>query len=187
MLSRLAGGAATFAESARTATAPTTVTMPPEANGMIGGVATHRMMVIRGQTLAGARVHLKIGNASRVTRAGALGNYQFRVAMPPGSYDLEVRAVNRAGIASSASMTTTQGDAVIAWINTMIDVIRADPSNVGLASRTMAMVSAAVYDAVNDIERTHAVFKVDVRAPHWASPQAAASAAAYTVLSAPLS
>ena len=48
----------------------------------------------------------------------------------------------------------------------------------------MAMVSAAVYDAVNDIERTHAVFKVDVRAPHWASPQAAASAAAYTVLSA---
>ena len=183
-LSRLAGGAATFAESARTATAPTTVTMPAEANGMIGGVATHRMMVIRGQTLAGARVHLKIGNASRVTRAGALGNYQFRVAMPPGSYDLEVRAVNRAGIVSSASMTTTQGDAVIAWINTMIDVIRADPSNLGLASRTMAMVSAAVYDAVNDIERTHAVFKVDVRAPHWASPQAAASAAAYTVLSA---
>lgn len=183
-LSRLAGGAATFAESARTATAPTTVTMPAEANGMIGGVATHRMMVIRGQTLAGARVHLKIGNTSRVTRAGVLGNYQFRVAMPPGSYDLEVRAVNRAGIVSSASMTTTQGDAVIAWINTMIDVIRADPSNVGLASRTMAMVSAAVYDAVNDIERTHAVFKVDVRAPHWASPQAAASAAAYTVLSA---
>ena len=183
-LSRLAGGAATFAESARTATAPTTVTMPAEANGMIGGVATHRMMVIRGQTLAGARVHLKIRNASRVTRAGVLGNYQFRVAMPPGSYDLEVRAVNRAGIVSSASMTTTQGDAVIAWINTMIDVIRADPSNVGLASRTMAMVSAAVYDAVNDIERTHAVFKVDVRAPHWASPQAAASAAAYTVLSA---
>ena len=78
--------------------------------------------------------------------------------------------MNRAGIASSASMTTTQGDAVIAWIKTMIDVIRADPSNVGLASRTMAMVSAAVYDAVNDIERTHAVFKVDVRAPHWASP-----------------
>jgi membrane-associated phospholipid phosphatase len=40
-----------------------------------------------------------------------------------------------------------------------------------------------VYDAVNDIERTHAVFKVDVKAPRWASPVAAASEAAYTVLS----
>ena len=52
--------------------------------------------------------------------------------MPPGSYDLEVRAVNRAGIVSSASMTTTQGDAVIAWINTMIDVILRRPQQRGL-------------------------------------------------------
>src|SRR5262249_58523562 len=83
-----------------------------------------------------------------------------------------------------ATMTTTHGDAVLAWINTMIDVIRAGAGNVGLASRTMAMMSAAVYDAVNNIERTHAAFKVNVRAPAWASPEAAASEAAYTVLSA---
>jgi hypothetical protein len=89
--------------------------------------------------------------------------------MPSGSFDLQVRAVNRAGEVSSASMTAAEGDAVIAWINTMNDAIRADPSNVGLASRTMAMVSAAVYDAVNDIERTDAVFHVDVHAPRWAS------------------
>jgi membrane-associated phospholipid phosphatase len=159
-----------------------TVSMPATANGMIGGVATSRMMVIDGQTFPRAMVHLTVGNTSRVARAGARGNYQFRVAMQPGTYAIDVHASDRSGATTSASMTTTHADAVIAWINTMIDVIRADVSNVGLASRTLAMVSAAVYDAVNDIERTNAVFKVNVQAPRWASPAAAASEAAYRVL-----
>jgi hypothetical protein len=47
----------------------------------------------------------------------------------------------------------------------------------------MAMMSAAVYDAVNSIERTHAAFRVNVQAPRRASPEAAASEAAYLVLS----
>ena len=150
---------------------------------MIGGVATHRIMVVRGHTSPGARVWMKMGIRSHVTRADVRGNYEFRDAMAPGIYVMTVRAKDRAGGVASATMTTTQGDAVIAWINTMIDVIRNDIANVGLASRTMAMVSSAVYDAVNDIERTHAVFKVDVHAPRGASPEAAASEAAYTVLS----
>ncbi len=162
---------------------PLTIKLPPNANGMIAGVTTHRVMVVRGDTLPDARVHLEVGDKSHTTRAGVRGKYQFRMAMAPGNYILTVRATDRAGGVASATMTTTHGDAVIAWINTMIDAIRADPSNVGLASRTMAMESAAVYDAVNDIERTHAVFKVNVQAPRWASPEAAASEAAYTVLS----
>ena len=160
-----------------------TVTMPARANGMINGVATHRVMVVQGHTSPSARVQLEVDHTMRVTRAGVHGNYQFRLPMPPGSYALTVNAKNQAGGVSSATMTTSQGDAVIAWINTMIDVVRSDISNVGLVSRTMAMVSAAVYDSVNDIERNHAVFKINVQAPRWASPQAAASEAAYTVLS----
>ncbi len=81
-------------------------------------------------------------------------------------------------------MAVNQGDAVIAWIDTAIEVIKADIANVGLASRTLAMVSGAVYDAVNDIERTGAVYKVNVQAPPGASASVAASEAAYTVLSA---
>ncbi len=159
-----------------------TITMPATANGTIDGVATHRMTVIEGQAFPGARVQLEIGKTSRVTRAGALGNYEFRLAMAPGNYVLTVQAKDRAGQTDSATMTMTHGDAVIAWINTMIDILRSDAGNVGLASRTMAMTSAAVYDAVNDIERTNADFKIDVPAPLWASPKAAASEAAYTVL-----
>jgi hypothetical protein len=183
VLSNLTGSLLAHAAPARDASAPMTITMPAKANGMIDSVATRRMMVVRGHTFAGARVQLEIGNTSRVARAGLRGNYQFRLAMAPGRYALNVRATDRAGGVSTASMTMTHGDAVLAWVNTMIDVLHNPAGNVGLASRTMAMMSAAVYDAVNDIERTHAVFKIDVKAPHWASPAAAASEAAYTVLS----
>ncbi|HZW30430.1 MAG TPA: vanadium-dependent haloperoxidase [Isosphaeraceae bacterium] len=160
-----------------------TITMPAQANGTINGVATHRVMLVRGHTFPGARVRLEIGKTSRVTHAGLGGRYQFRVAMAPGSYVLTVDAKDRAGAVASATMTMTHGDAVIAWINTMIDAVKADVSNVGLVSRTMAMMSAAVYDAVNNIEGTHAVFQIHVPAPSWASPEAAATEAAYTVLS----
>jgi membrane-associated phospholipid phosphatase len=160
------------------------ITTPGKANGIINGVATHRVMLVRGETFPGARVRLEIGKVSRVTHAGADGRYEFRMAMAPGRYTLSAVAEDRSGVVASATMTMTHGDAVIAWINTMIDAVRADTSNVGLVSRTMAMVSSGVYDAVNDIERTHHVFKIYVPAPGSASPAAAASEAAYTVLSA---
>ncbi|MGE5756819.1 MAG: vanadium-dependent haloperoxidase [Planctomycetaceae bacterium] len=74
------------------------------------------------------------------------------------------------------------GDVVIAWNKTMLDAIRADKTSPGPATRTMAMVQAAIYDAVNDIDRTSSVYHVDIAAPPGSSPEAAASAAAYRVL-----
>jgi hypothetical protein len=53
---------------------------------------------------------------------------------------------------------------------------------VGLLSRNLAMVSAAVYDAVNAIDRIGAVYHTALDAPPGASPVAAASEAAYTIL-----
>lgn len=156
--------------------------MPAKANGMIDGIATHRMMVVRGRTFADARVKLEMGGRMHVTRAGATGRFQFRAPIASGRYVMTVSARGPRGQSASTTMSMTHGDAVLAWINTMIDVMRADIANVGLASRTLAMVSGAVYDAVNAIERTGAVYKVDVQAPRWASSTAAASEAAYLVL-----
>ena len=59
---------------------------------------------------------------------------------------------------------------MLAWEATMAEVIKDDAANVGLASRTLAMVSGAIYDAVNDIERTGSVYKFDLQAPAGASP-----------------
>ena len=131
--------------------------MESKASGMIGGVATRRVMVLAGHTTPGSTVRLEIGRETRLTRSAASGDFRFRVAMPTGTYTADVRARSRAGVVSYATMPVTRGDAVIAWDDAMISVIRADRSNVGLATRTMAMVSAAVYDAVNDIDRTRAV------------------------------
>jgi hypothetical protein len=164
-------------------TLSTTVSMDPTASGMIGQIATARAMVIEGRTMPDASVRIYLGKTTKLGFSNSSGHYQFTVSEPSGSYLVKIKARDRAGRASTASMTVTDGDAVIAWIDTMIEVIKADVGNVGLASRTMAMVSGAVYDAVNDIERTGSVYKVDVQAPPGASASAAASEAAYTVLS----
>ncbi len=162
----------------------TTVAMNPAGSDMIGKVATGPVMVIQGQTMPNASVQMRIGKTTKLGRSSSSGDYQFNVSMRSGSYLVKIKARNQVGQVSKASMNVSQGDAVIAWTEIMDEVIKADPSNVGLASRTMAMVSAAVYDSVNDIERTGSVFKIDVQAPPGASPSAAASEAAYTILSA---
>ena len=161
-----------------------TLVMDPTANAMIDGIATGHTLVFSGTTLPDASVHLQVGATARQNHSDRLGRYQFKVAMPPGVYPVQVRAVDKAGEVARAAITATEGDAVLAWDSTMIQVIKADAANVGMVSRTMAMVSGAVYDAVNDIERTGSVYQVDVKAPHGASASAAASEAAFAVLSA---
>ncbi len=165
-------------------TTPMTLTMPAAADGMINGVATSPVLVFDGRTMPNASVQLQVGRSIRTTHSDSSGNYKFALTMPSGTYQAQVTARDRAGRVEKASMTATVGDAVIAWVDTMIEVIKADIANVGLASRTQAMVSGAVYDAVNDVQRTGAVYKFDVKAPSGASASAAASEAAYTVLSA---
>jgi hypothetical protein len=50
------------------------------------------------------------------------------------------------------------------------------------ATRTMAMVHTAMFDAVNSIERRYALYRVKEVAPAGSSPEAAGVAAAHTVL-----
>jgi hypothetical protein len=161
-----------------------TVGMDATANGMVGKVATAHVLTIAGQAPPNASVKVAVGRSTSATYADASGHYQVQMAMAEGTYQVQVRSVNRSGHTARAEMTATMGDSVLAWDAVMLRVIQADAGNVGLASRTMAMVSGAVYDAVNDIERTGSVYKVDVAAPGRASSSAAASEAAYVVLSA---
>src|SRR5712691_9624132 len=56
-------------------------------------------------------------------------------------------------------------------------VVRVPP-----ATRALAMVHAAVYDAVNSVEQRYSPYAVRARAPGGTSPEAAAVLAAYTVL-----
>lgn len=75
-----------------------------------------------------------------------------------------------------------RADQVLDWNRVTLDTIRALRLDPPQASRTLAMVHVAIFDAVNGIDRVYEPYHLDERAPPRASRRAAAAAAAYTVL-----
>jgi hypothetical protein len=78
---------------------------------------------------------------------------------------------------------------VLDWNDKALAAIRSDPTGVTgqsspMAARTLAMMQVAIYDAVNGIDGGHKSFYVNSGAPLGASIDAAAAAAANTILSA---
>lgn len=74
-------------------------------------------------------------------------------------------------------------DSVIDWNNVTLDAIRATSTPPPPATRALAMVHIAIFDAVNGIQRGYTPYLVKTRAPRGASAAAAAAAAAHHVLS----
>src|SRR5258706_7754504 len=68
-------------------------------------------------------------------------------------------------------------DVVLQWNQAVLSAIRADKPTVAFATRDLAIVHTAIYDAVNAIDHTSSVFHVSVKAPADASAVAAADAA----------
>lgn len=73
-------------------------------------------------------------------------------------------------------------DAVIEWNRVMLDCIRADNSPPTLASRNLAILQVAIYDAVNSVEKTHQPYRFQLTSPEGASSEAAAVGAGYAVM-----
>jgi membrane-associated phospholipid phosphatase len=96
----------------------------------------------------------------------------------------EVPRTEAARLVSSESASLTL-DPVVQWNRVLIGIVRtpgAQPATVH-PTRAFAMLHAAIYDAVNAIDRTHAPYLIRLRsAPRGASQQAAAAAAAHGVL-----
>ena len=86
--------------------------------------------------------------------------------------------------AARHARTQESGQPVIDWNKFLLSIVNtpgAQPSNIQ-PTRNFAIVHAAIYDAVNAIDRTHAPYLIAVRAPRDASESAAADAAAHTAL-----
>jgi hypothetical protein len=75
-----------------------------------------------------------------------------------------------------------RGDIVTDWNNAALDAIRADRTAPPIASRSLAIVHVAIYDAVNGIARTNEPYLVPSAVSSSASRVAAASAAAHQTL-----
>ena len=91
--------------------------------------------------------------------------------------------------ARAAGKAHESGQPVIDWNQTLLSIVNtpgAQPANIQ-PTRNFAILHAAIYDAVNAIDRSHEPYLIDVRAPRDASETAAADAAAHTALRRPLS
>lgn len=73
-------------------------------------------------------------------------------------------------------------DVVTDWNNAALDAIRGGNTAPPIASRSLAILHASIYDAVNGITRTHEKYLVPSAVPASASEEAAASAAAHKAL-----
>jgi PAP2 superfamily protein len=76
------------------------------------------------------------------------------------------------------------GQPVIDWNQVLLSIVNtpgAQPANIQ-PTRNFAILHAAIYDAVNSIDRTHQPYLISVRAPRSALETAAADAAAHTAL-----
>jgi hypothetical protein len=140
-----------------------------------------------GQTDPNVTVTLvETGATTLSTNTGA---FQFpNVMLALGGNPFTVQATDAAGNASSSTQTITrvaasgQPNAVIAWNQAALSAIQLDASDPPHASRALALVQAAVYDAVNAIDGTPGYY-ARIAAPAGASAEAAVDQAAYTVLS----
>lgn len=74
-----------------------------------------------------------------------------------------------------------RADVVLDWNAALLDAIRTDNSAPTLASRNLAILHTAIYDAVNSVVRTHQPYRFQLEAPPGTLPEAAAVGAAHAV------
>jgi PAP2 superfamily protein len=94
---------------------------------------------------------------------------------------LFIACIGAINLASSIGIPA-RGDVVTDWNNAALDAIRAGNTNPPIASRSVAILHASIYDAVNGIARTHEPYLVQSAVSTSASREAAASAAAHAAL-----
>ena len=86
-------------------------------------------------------------------------------------------------VAAVAAMTgVARSDVVTDWNTELLNSIKAGSVNPPMATRGMAMVHTAIYDAVNSIDDTHQPYHVNLNVPGTTSREAAAAQAARDVL-----
>src|SRR5437870_13796943 len=81
-----------------------------------------------------------------------------------------------------AARPAVGADVVTEWNSAALNAIRLDRTPPPKASRALAILHAAIYDAVNGITRTHEPYLIGGYVPASASLEAAASAAGHRVL-----
>jgi hypothetical protein len=96
----------------------------------------------------------------------------------PQATQAQSRFYNSADLGSGGA----RADLIIEWNRTVLQAIMADKTPPPFAARNLAMVHAAMYDAVNVVYRTHRPYLFAAAAPDDTSAEVAAAIAAHRVL-----
>jgi hypothetical protein len=101
------------------------------------------------------------------------------------SLHAQVIGTSNSGSAEQSSTISSNSNQVIQWNRTLLMIVRtpgAQPPTVH-STRSFAMMHAAIYDAVNNIDKTHSPYLVRLHGVSaGASQEAASAAAAHSVL-----
>ena len=81
-----------------------------------------------------------------------------------------------------AVTSAVTADVITDWNTAALDAIRASSMNPPMATRHLAMVHCAIFDAVNGVENVYRAYAMTQAAPAGASAEAAAAIAAHRVL-----
>src|SRR5262245_18468677 len=82
----------------------------------------------------------------------------------------------------AASPVRQADDPVLVWNEAMLQAIRVDRTPPPKAARNLAILHAAMYDAVNALTRSHTPYLTRAYAPPGTSPECAAALAAHRIL-----
>jgi hypothetical protein len=142
-------------------------------------------------SLNSLNVNLRPGQSRTFTIDFAGSDFRTASVVSPGLYYLvgQVESAN-SNIAESntnnnlATQIITEGDVVIQWNSILLNAIQLAQTAPPLGARNQAIVHAAIYDAVNAIDRSYKPYLVNISASEaaGASKEAAAVEAAYQTL-----
>jgi hypothetical protein len=92
------------------------------------------------------------------------------------------RGIAALGLLAGCVLTAAPASHLLEWNELMLDAIRADSSAPTLASRSLAILNLASYDAVQSVVRTHQPYRYLLESPAGVSTEAAVITAGYEVL-----
>jgi membrane-associated phospholipid phosphatase len=148
-------------------------------------VARFNSEVTGGTRVAGAHISTD-GRADVLTSSATNGNWAAYDSDGQKLAEAEIAGFNTgvwvAASPEQAAINHHASQVVLDWNSAALDAIRVERTAPPIASRAMAILQTAVYDAVNGIIRGFEQYLVRGRAPAGASVQAAAAQAAYTTL-----
>jgi membrane-associated phospholipid phosphatase len=171
--------------------------LSPESDPNNNGVVQRDDIRIVGQSLPQTFVRLTLdGNTASgmQTVADDAGRFQFELHLDQGLHSVEMKGTDILGRSMSSQLEVRRGNAIQDWNAATLNIVRQwstisnDPyqgrivsSQPPLVARNLAMIHAAMFDAVNAVQGKYEGFATRVAPQTQASANAATAAAAFEV------